>query len=243
VTRFADAPIEVLDTPDALARAAADWLLDIALNTDGAFAIALSGGSTPKALYHLLATPPWRDRFPFDRAHWFWGDERFVPPGDPRSNQRMVREALLDHVPIPPANIHPIETVGESPDAAAAAYERALKAFYRTDPLDAARPLFEVVLLGLGTDGHTASLFPGTSVLDERTHWTAAVIGAQTEPRITLTYPALESSRHTAFLVAGADKTAMLQRLRAGDATLPAARLQPQGDLVILADAAATGRG
>jgi len=127
-----------------------------------------------------------------------------------------------------------------TPDAAAAAYERELKSFYGSDSPDPARPIFDVVLLGLGPDGHTASLFPDSAVLDEHRRWVAAVPDAKSEPRITLTYPALESSRRTAFLVAGREKRAILSRFRAGDEALPAARLRPAGTLVVFADAAAT---
>jgi 6-phosphogluconolactonase len=227
--------------PAALARMVADWLMDLALAKDGPFNLCLSGGSTPKALYHLLAEPPYRDRFPWDRTHVWWGDERFVPPDDALSNFRMVREALLDHAPIPAANIHAVPTQGLNPEAAAAAYQDALQAAYGSDHLDPDRPLFDVNLLGLGDDGHTASLFPGTDVLDERERWAAAVIGAKAEARITLTYPVLDSSRHAAFLVAGKGKAAMLDRLLQGDQALPAARVRPVGELWVFHDAAAGG--
>ena len=114
------------------------------------FAVCLSGGSTPQRLYELLAGPPYRDKFPWSRTHWFWGDERFVPHDDALSNYRMVREALLSRAPIPAINIHPIPTEGISPEKAAAAYERELKSFYGAEHLDPARPLFDVNLLGLG---------------------------------------------------------------------------------------------
>jgi 6-phosphogluconolactonase len=230
-------------SPDlaALAGAVADWLLQSALETVGPFSLCLSGGSTPKALYRLLAGPPYRDRFPWYRTHLFWGDERFVPPDDELSNYRMVREALLDNVPIPPGNIHAVPTQGSNPQAAAAAYQRDLRGFYGADRLESERPLFDATLLGLGPDGHTASLFPDTEVLDDRRHWVAAVIGAKAEARITLTYPALESSRHAAFLVAGADKAAILRRLMEGDQSLPAARLQPTGSLWVFRDVAVGG--
>ena len=146
---------------------------------EGVFAVALSGGSTPRRLYEHLAGPPYRDAFPWSRTHWFWGDERFVPHGDAQSNYRMVREALLSRAPIPAINIHPIPTEGVSPEAAAVTYERELKSFYGAKRLDAARPLFDVTLLGLGPDGHTASLFPGTAVLAERDRWVAAVVGVK----------------------------------------------------------------
>ena len=153
----------------------------------------------------------------------------------------MVREALLSRAPIPTMNIHPIPTEGTTPDDAACAYERELKFFYGAERLDPARPLFDVTLLGLGPEGHTASLFPDTAVLAERDRWVAAVVGVKAEARITLTYPALESSRNAAFLVAGEAKRATLDRLRRGDDSLPAARVHPTGTLWIFGDAAAVG--
>ena len=239
MTSPSEARLEILPGPEALARRVADCLLAAATAKDGVFAVALSGGSTPQRLYEQLAAPPYRDKFPWSRTHWFWGDERFVPHDDALSNYRMVREALLSRVPIPVTNIHPIPTEGIAPEAAASAYERDLKAFYGADRLDPGRPLFDVTLLGLGPDGHLASLFPETAVLAERDRWVAAVVGAKAEARITLTYPALESSRHTAFLVAGADKRGTLSRALAGDPALPAARLRPLGELIWFVDEAA----
>jgi 6-phosphogluconolactonase len=215
--------------------------LDLALAAKDRFAVALSGGTTPRATYAVLVTPFYRQRFPWQRTHWFWGDERFVPIEDRRSNYRMAWETMLSHAPIPEANIHPIPTANVTPQDAAAQYERALKAFYGSDRLDPQRPLFDVNLLGLGEDGHFASLFPGSEALDERRHWTAAVVGAQPEPRITLTYPALESCRHAAFVVSGAAKSAMLRGLAAGEANLPAGRFDPVGALHIFADEKAAG--
>ena len=234
-----DARVEILADAEVLAQHAADWLLGLSRAKAGVFSVALSGGSTPRLLYELLAAPAYRDVFPWSRTHWFWGDERFVPKDDPASNDRMVREALLAHAPIPDANIHPIPTEGITPEAAAAAYERELKSFYGASALKAERPLFDVVLLGLGPDGHTASLFPKTAVLEERQRWVAAVIGAKPEPRITLTYPALESNRETAFLVAGEGKRSALERVLRGDRDLPAACLRPLGTLRFLVDRAA----
>jgi 6-phosphogluconolactonase len=242
MTSSSAAELEILADPEALARRVADWLLEAATAKDGVFAVALSGGSTPRRLYEYLAGPPYRDRFPWSRTHWFWGDERFVPHDDALSNYRMVREALLSRVPIPAGNIHPIPTEGVGPERAAAAYERELKSFYGAERLDPVRPLFDVTLLGLGPDGHTASLFPGTAVLAERQRWVAAVLGAKSEARITLTYPALESSRHVAFLVVGKEKRQSLERLRRGDDKLPAARLHPSGTLRLFGDAAAAGK-
>ncbi|HXJ02277.1 MAG TPA: 6-phosphogluconolactonase [Micropepsaceae bacterium] len=237
-----DIALEVLPDADALAHRVADWLLALALAANGRFAIALAGGTTPRAAYALLAAPTYRERFPWQRTHWFWGDERFVPPDDPRSNYRMVREAMLAHANIPATNIHAVPTEHMSPQEAASAYERALKSFYGSEKLDPARPLFGVNLLGLGEDGHFASLFPGSDALEERQHWTAAVTGPQGDPRITLTYPALESCRHAAFVVSGAAKSAKLHGLLTGGA-FPAARFRPLGELRVFADEQAAGRG
>jgi 6-phosphogluconolactonase len=226
---------EAVKDLEELAHRAARWIADLAASSRGRFAICLSGGSTPRRLYQLLAETPYREAMPWERVHWFWGDERFVPWDHPDSNYRMVREALLAHVPAPAQNIHGIATTGD-PAAAAQAYERVLKSYYGADTLDPTRPLFDVELLGLGPDGHTASLFPGTKILEERQRWVAEIVGAKPEVRITLTYPPLENSRHTAFLVAGADKRAALAGVLAGDLTLPAARLRSAGELVWYVD-------
>ncbi len=234
---------QVYADPEALAQHAADWLLAWASATTAKkgerFSVCLSGGSTPKRLYELLAAKPRREAFPWALAHWFWGDERFVPPDDKLSNYRMVREAMLDHVLVPAANIHPIPTLGVTPEQAAKAYERELQLFHGEEVLDPARPLFNVVLLGLGTNGHSASLFPGMPVLDERTLWTGTMTDPEAGTRITLTYPALESARETVFLIAGADKKPMLRGVLAGDRALPAARLEPLGALHFFVDRAA----
>jgi 6-phosphogluconolactonase len=230
--------IEIAQDPEALARRAAQWITDLAANSRGRFAISLSGGSTPRRLYELLAERPFRDALPWERVHWFWGDERFVPWDHEESNYRMVRTAMLARTPIPPENIHGISTTGTLEDATRR-YEGVLKSYYGSQSLKRERPLFDVQLLGLGPDGHTASLFPDTSVLDERNLWVAQVVGARPEPRITLTYPALESSHHTAFLVAGRDKREILARVLARDQALPAVRLRPAGELLWFVDAAA----
>jgi 6-phosphogluconolactonase len=238
MTQMANQSVEVLENPEALAHRAAGWITDMAAASRGRFAICLSGGSTPRRLYQLLGQSPYRDRLLWERVHWFWGDERFVPWDDPDSNYGMVHAALLGRSPAPPANIHGTATNG-TPRDAAAAYERVLKSYYGSESLDPNRPLFDVQILGLGPDGHTASLIPGTSVLEERQRWVAEVIGARPESRITLTYPVLESSRHTAFLVAGADKREALSRALAGDQALPAARIRPVGELMWFVDEAA----
>jgi 6-phosphogluconolactonase len=239
MTRLSDTAIDIQPDTEALARRAADWLVGLVGGRGDRVTVALSGGSTPQRLYELLAEPPWRDRMPWERIHWFWGDERFVPPDHPDSNYRMVREAMLSRVAVPAGNIHPVPTVGLDPEEAARAYERELQAVHGSDRLEPARPLFDVTLLGLGPDGHTASLFPGTAALEERRRWVVAVTGAMPEPRISLTFPALDSSRDVAFLVAGEGKRAALARVLAGDQALPAARVQPAGRLHFFVDRAA----
>ena len=231
------AKLDILPDPEALATRAADLMTSIA-KAKPRVAIALSGGSTPRRLYQLLATKR-LEAFPWTNVHWFWGDERFVPPDDPASNYRMTCEAMLAHAPVPPDHVHPMPTVGLSPEAAAAAYARTLKDFYGADELAPDRPLFDLVLLGLGTNGHTASLFPGMPVLEERRRWVGTMHDPEAGTRLTLTYPALESSRETVFLVAGADKKAVLREVLDGDQSQPAARLRPHGTLRFLADRAA----
>jgi 6-phosphogluconolactonase len=235
--------LEILADPEALARRVADWLLAAAVGSEKRFAVALSGGSTPRRLYELLSDSPYREAFPWARTHWFWGDERFVPRDSPESNYCMVREAMLARAPVPAANIHPVPTEGLTPEDAALSYERTLKAFYGAATLSPDRPLFDVTFLGLGPEGHIASLFPDTAVLSERSRWVGAVIGAKAEPRITLTYPALESSRAIALLVTGAAKRPVLERLLKGDPALPATHLRlVHGILHLFADRAAAPR-
>src|SRR5215471_2992409 len=232
--------IEVLADPPALARRAAEWMTATASAAEGPFRVALSGGSTPKALYSLLASEEFRDRFPWRQVSWFWGDERFVPYDHPESNYRMTREAMLAKVPVLPENIHPIPTDG-TPEDSARRYERTLQKAYGAATLDPHRPLFDIMLLGLGPDGHTASLLPGGPALDERKRWVAVVAHGRPEVRITMTYPALESSRRVAFLVAGKEKAAILREICHGSSHVPAARLKPVGELIWFVDAAAAG--
>jgi len=189
-------------------------------------------------MYRQLATRP----LPWERIHVFWGDERFVPEGDSLSNARMARRAMLDHVPIPSAQVHPIPTDTAGPEESAGRYEAELKRFYGADTLDPARPLFDLVLNGMGDDGHTASLFPGASAsaLAERERWAVATEPEMEPlvPRVTLTFPVLESCRASAFLVSGAGKRETLRRVFSAE-DLPAARLNPLGPLTWFADEAA----
>jgi 6-phosphogluconolactonase len=232
--------IEVLPDPAALAAHVAEWMTDAALTADAPCRISLSGGSTPKALYTLLASGRFRNRFPWQRVHWYWGDERFVPYDHPESNYRMTRETMLSKAPVPPENVHPIPTDGD-PDDAARRYERMLQQAYGAATLDPARPLFDITLLGLGADGHTASLLPGEPVLEERESWVAAVAHGRPEIRITMTYPAIESSRRVAFLVAGKEKAEIFSAIRAGDSEVPAARVRPVGELFWFVDRTVAG--
>ena len=232
--------IEVLADPAALARRVAEWMTTAALGAKAAFRVSLSGGSTPKALYTLLASDAFREGFPWHRVSWYWGDERFVPHDHPSSNYRMTREAMLAKAPIPSENIHPVPTDG-TPDDAASRYERTLQSAYSATVLDPARPLFDVTLLGLGADGHTASLLPGEPVLQERKRWVAAVSRGRPEVRITTTYPVIESSRRVAFLVSGKEKASVFRAIRTGDSQVPAARVRPVGELIWFVDRAAAG--
>lgn len=233
---------EVLADPDAVARAAAEAIL-AACAKPGRIGLCLSGGSTPRRLYALLAAPGFAERVPWERLHLFFGDERVAPPDGPDSNLRMVREALLDHAPVPPANVHPIPVEGGGREGAAR-YQAALEAWYGAGVLDPARPLFDLVLLGLGSDGHTASLFPGKPEVAETTRWVVEVPEPGLKPlvpRVSLTVPALSSCRTLLFLVTGEDKRAPLSRLAAGE-KLPASLPRAKGETRWLLDQAAPGR-
>jgi 6-phosphogluconolactonase len=225
---------------DTLAKAAADRVTArIAANNDRA-AICLTGGSSPKSLYRLLASEAYRNQIPWDRVHWFIGDERFVTDDDPLNNMAMARQLFLDRY-APAANIHPIPTDADNPEQAARYYEQELKSFYGADVLDPNRPLFDLVLMGVGPDGHTASLFPGDPALEEKTRWAVGVPQAPVAPfvpRVTLTLPALNSCREMLFEVSGAEKRAILTRVLAGE-NLPSNRAQANGATIWLVDKAA----
>jgi len=202
--------------------------------------LVLSGGSTPRTLYRLLASQ-FDKKIPWAELHIFWGDERYVPLVDPTSNYRMAKEALLDHVPCPPANIHPMPTHVPSPDAAARHYEATLRGFFA-----GTRPCFDLVLLGVGTDGHTASLFPGSPVLAETTRWVRAA-SAPTDPptRVTLTWPALIAASNIHVLVAGSNKADALRHVldeSPDPRVYPAARIRSaEGSVIWWADRDAAG--
>lgn len=241
-TDIRNASLETLADSEAVALRMAELLIEgVQAKMDGFFRVALSGGSTPKRLFELLASEPFRHRVVWDRLQVFYGDERHVELGHKDANQTVAQAVLLRHVPIPAENVFPIPT-GASVSADAAVYEKTLKAAYGSDALEKGRPLFDLVMLGLGTDGHTASLFPGQPVLHETNAW-VGVAAPETAPyeRVTLTYPAIASSALVVFLVTGTSKVEMLGRLRAGDQELPSARVTSEGRIVILADRAAAG--
>ncbi|HXO72911.1 MAG TPA: 6-phosphogluconolactonase [Bradyrhizobium sp.] len=226
--------------PVALAKTAAERLLARITDNGDRVAICLTGGSSPKQLYELIGNEPYRDQIPWDRVHWFIGDERFVPATDSLNNMRMARQAFLNGC-APLVNIHPMATNAADPDEAARRYEAELKSFYGADSLDCARPLFDVVLMGVGPDGHTASLFPGYPALTETERWVVGVPQAHVEPfvpRVTLTLPVLGSCREMLFEVGGADKRAILTRVLAGE-DLPAGRAVSVDETTWLVDRAA----
>ena len=230
--------IQVYPDPESLSRAAAALLVtqaNLAVAARGRFSVALSGGTTPRRTYELLAAPPWVDQGPWGRVHVFWGDERCVPLTDPRSNARLAKEAWLDRVPIPADQIHPLNCARDPADAARQ-YEAQLREFFAGQP-----PRLDLVLLGLGDDGHTASLFPGAPVLKEGERWAAAVCLAEPDlHRVTLTAPLINQAAMVAFLVAGKSKAGVLREVLHGPydpERLPAQLIQPQpGKLFWLTD-------
>ena len=237
--------LKVLDTTEAVSEAAAESITGTvigAVAAHGRCSLALAGGRTPKDTYALLAGRC-RDKIPWPSVHLFWGDERCVPPVDPDSNFRMASEMLLERIPIPPGNVHRI--LGERPpELAAEAYERELRVFF---PAGASLPAFDLVILGVGADGHTASLFPGSSALEESKRWVMAVEapgGVPCRHRVTLTLPAINASKGVLFLITGADKGRTLRDL-CRDSVIPAAtpagRVCPEGDLRVFADVGAAG--
>jgi 6-phosphogluconolactonase len=241
--------IEVFPTPDALADAVARHVVDCAraaISATGRFTVALSGGSTPQAAYSRLASDDWRlTSDHWQRAHVLWGDERCVPPDDPRSNYRMAKEALLDRVPIPPDQIHRIRGEDDPPQAAAE-YERQLRLLLTCHPERSARHL-DLVLLGLGEDGHTASLFPGQAAVHETERWVLAIPAPTGDIwRVTLTPAILNRAQKVTFVAAGEGKAARLQQVIEGPFTpdqLPAQAIRPiQGRLTWMVDQAAGSR-
>lgn len=203
-----------------------------AVDRRGRFALALSGGTTPQPLYALLASDPWLHSLPWKSTHVFWSDERWVPPDDPRSNYGAARRLLLDRLPLAPSNVHPIRSEG-APTDAAAAYSRAVAENVADGALD-------LVLLGVGEDGHTASLFPGSDALYVSRRGAVACHVPQLDAwRVSLTLAEINAARSVLVLVAGEDKAGALAAVRTGHSALPAARVAPsEGDVVWVTDAA-----
>lgn len=250
--------IQVAADQEALARTAAEWVtsqMEAVLQKQPMFRLSLAGGSTPRATYRLLGNPaePWRQRIAWERLEFFWGDERLVAATHADSNYRMANEALLSRVPVQPAHVHRVMTELATPDAVAAAYEAELRAVFAVASLSPSSsslqspllwPAFDLVLLGLGADGHIASLFPGTTAVDETQRWVVApFVEKFGTHRISLTLPVINNASAVAFLVSGSDKAETVARVLSpsGARDLPAARVQPQGELVWLLDCAAAG--
>jgi len=231
--------MHVFPTTDTWASAVAHAIVDTlreAIEARGQAFLVLSGGRTPRPVYALLAKSVGRD-LPWSQVQVFWGDERYVPADDPRSNYRMARETFLRWVPLPPENVHPMPTFLRDPDLAAQAYEATLRSFF-SEPW----PRFDLVLLGLGSDGHTASLFPGSPALAERKRWVVATPAADVT-RLTLTFPAINHARQIFFLVTGAAKAhivSQVMRCDEGVQRYPACGIRPvHGDLTWWLDDAA----
>ncbi len=230
--------VNIYDSPEELAQAAAREFANRAaeaIGERGRFAVVLAGGSTPRAMYEILARD-YRDTIDWNNVHVFFGDERSVPPDHDDSNYKMARESLLDHVPI--GSVHRMQ--GElSPDEAAEAYEHELRDFFASDDL----PKFDLILLGTGPDGHTASLFPETSALEVHDRWVVAnpVLKLETT-RITLTVPVISAARAVYFLVAGEGKAGPVAEILEGDPDpreYPASLIQPENEPVWMLDRAA----
>lgn len=231
--------IRIYPDAEALNNAAAELIADEAhqaAQARGRFVVALAGGNTPRRTYEILAREPFRNLVPWQQTHVFWGDERCVPADDPRNNALMARRTLLDHVPVPPEQIHPMACNG-SPASAAVEYEALLRGFF-TD----GRPRFDLVMLGLGENGHTASLFPGTSVLEEQQRWVGDVYVPDDEGlhRLTLTAAAINQAALVVFMVSGSDKAPILRKVlkEAQDPrSIPAQLIKPaDGGLLWLVD-------
>lgn len=230
--------IRVCSDLEALSHATAELIAAEArqaVKARGRFVVALAGGNTPQRTYELLARQPLREQVPWLKTHVFWGDERCVPADDPRYNARMACQALLDHVPVPSAHVHPMICNG-SPREAAAEYEALLRGFFA-----ASRPRFDLVLLGLGENGHTASLFPGTSALGEQQRWVAAVYVAEEGlHRLSLTAPAINQAALVVFLVSGSAKAPILRKVleeTQDPGGIPARMIKPlDGGLLWLVD-------
>lgn len=233
--------VQVVSNRGAMVRAALDHLHAALAGSGERPVVGVSGGHTPQPFYDALAAEAKDGRLPRTRIHWVIGDERVVPPDHPRSNLGMIRKHLFEPGEIPATCIHPMPAILPDRGAAVAACESDLKQLYGADELDPARPFFDFLLLGLGEDGHIASLFPGAAALGEVRRWVLQTRAPDGEARMSLTLPVLGSARHILFLVQGAGKRDALARWRAGDASLPASQLNPPCPILVVADAEAAG--
>ena len=239
------AQIRIVPDLEQLNRAAADEFVRLAqqqAQERDQFSVALAGGSTPRSFYALLASESYCSRVPWESVHLFWGDERCVPPDHPESNFHMAQETLLSRVPLPAVNIHPIPLDQGDPDSIAKVYEQNLRAFFQLK--DEAWPEFDLVLLGLGEDGHTASLFPHSVALREESRLVIATTGGDPNlPRVTLTIPVLNHAKHLIWLVAGAKKASIVHKVLEDSGrsdAVPAQMLQPtKGSSIWFVDRAA----
>lgn len=229
--------VMVYPDKEALSLAAAGLFADEArraVREHGRFDVLLSGGETPRLSYQLLGEEPLRGSIPWEAVQFFWGDERWVPHDHPQSNFGMARRALLDRLPLNEAQIHPVPIL-ETPRASALAYEELLRNHF-----DGVPPRFDLAFLGLGEDGHTASLLPHTAVLNERVRWTGEVLAARQLHRVTVTVPLLNQAALVAFLVQGIAKAAILREVLEGardPQRIPAQSIEPrQGRILWLAD-------
>jgi 6-phosphogluconolactonase len=238
--------IQILTDDAALSRAAAETIvehLNDSLRIRDVYAIALSGGSTPRRLYALLANDAvFRDQIPWERVHFFWGDERHVSPDHPDSNYRMADAALLSKAPIPSTNIHRIRAEDSDAGKAAADYEQEIRRFFKID--DRQMPRFDCMLMGMGSDGHTASLFPETAALEETRHLVVANWVEKLQSyRITMTVPVFNNAERIIFLVSGQEKANTLKSVlarRRESGPYPVQRIRPEhGQLIWLIDASA----
>lgn len=229
---------------ETLSRTAAELFVETArqaVQERGRFTVALTGGSSPVQLYKLLAQAPYRDQVPWEQTYVFWGDERWVPLSDERSNARMARETLLNHVPVPQDQVYPMWGSGE-PEDFALEYEQLLQKHFHQQA-----PQFDLILLGMGDDGHTASLFPGTEVLQETSRWVRAYyLTPQSMYRVTLTAPLINEARKIVFMTFGANKAEALFQVLEGAPNpekYPSQLIEPQsGELLWLVDEAAASK-
>lgn len=239
--------VKVYPAPVEVARAAARLFVDLAwqaIARRGHFFVALSGGSTPQLLFQFLASDEFRGQVDWAKVHIFWGDERAVPPASPNSNYGVARRELLVRVPIPEANVHRMQAEKPNIGRAAHEYEEALRKYLELD--EHGFPQFNLIFLGIGEDGHTASLFPGPRVARQTSRWVSTPLVAKLNARrMTLTLPVLDAAEYVVFLVVGAEKAETLRAVLEGkaDPPLPAQMVKPgRGQRLFLVDEAAAAR-